>query len=474
MATIVNTKIGLNRGRKRVFLEGRKLSCAGYKPGMMYNLSVTDNQLHIELSEAGKYKISRRKNRTSGDELPVIDITANALAELFEESETVRVLIKQGKIVVSKHHLTENANRREQRLLDKLESGKPLDVCSVFHGGGILDAAMHHGFKRNNVKTKVAIAVERESRYLESSLRNNPELWNSDSIVIESPIELINVQRSKQAHECDFLYASTPCKGASLSGRTKNKLKQAEDHSEAGSMFFYTLEMIVQLNPSAVLIENVPQYSSSASMSVIRSVLDSLGYTVQERIFSGLEFGALESRDRLVVVALSNGIDTFDIDKVIKGQLYPKPDSINDILEDVEPDSPRWKTFSYLADKEKRDKAAGKGFARQILTGYESCLGTICRGYAKYRSTEPFLQHSTNSELSRILTKNEHARVKNIPEAKVSGLSETVAHEVLGQSVIYSVFDILGMQLSSDLLTWQSKRNRQNQNLNVIPIKKCA
>lgn len=473
MATIVNTKIGQNKGRKRVFIEGRKLAREGFAPGMMYNLNVTDDQLHIEASETGKYKISRRKNRTSGDELPVIDITANALADLFEESEPVRVLIQQGKIVITTHHLTDNQARREQRLLDKLNADKPLDVCSVFHGGGVMDTALHWGLHHNGVKTRIAVAIERDSRYLESSLRNNSELWDQNSVVMESPLEMVNIQRSKRTVECDLFFAGIPCTGASLSGRSKNKLKQAEDHSEAGSMFFYTLELIAQLNPAAIVLENVPQYASTASMAVIRSVLGSLGYAMQERVFNGVEFGALENRERLVVVALSKGIETFDIDSVVKGQLYPKPESINDVLDDVPLDSERWKSFQYLADKEERDKKAGKGFARQLLTGEESCLGTIGKGYAKCRSTEPFIKHPINEKLSRILTKNEHARVKRIPETMVDGVSESVSHEILGQSVCYSVFEILGLSLSWSLQQWVSKKSN-DQTSNVVPIKKCA
>jgi DNA (cytosine-5)-methyltransferase 1 len=473
MATIINTKIGLSKGRKRLFIEGRKLSREGVKPGMMFNLAVKDSQLSVEWSESGKYKVSRRKNRTSGDELPVLDITAAELANLFEEHEQVRVLVQQGKIVVTTHHLTDNTKRREQRSFDKLTSNQALSVCSVFHGNGIMDTALHHGFAHNGVKTKVAVAIERDSRYLESSLRNNPELWDKNSVVIESPLEAVNIQRNKQAVECDLFFAGIPCTGASLSGRSKNKLKQAEDHSEAGSMFFYTLELIAQLNPWGVVLENVPQYASTASMAVIRSVLDSLGYTVQERVFNGVEFGALENRDRLVIVALSKGIDTFDIDSVVKGQLYPKPDSVNDILDDVPLDSPRWKSFTYLAEKEKRDKEAGKGFARQLLSGEESCLGTIGKGYAKCRSTEPFIKHPTDENLSRILTKAEHARVKCIPESMVDGLSDSVAHEALGQSVIYSVFEILGLDLSWNLQQWVSKKNN-DQTSNVVQLKKCA
>ncbi|MGR2492245.1 DNA cytosine methyltransferase, partial [Salmonella enterica] len=90
----------------------------------------------------------------------------------------------------------------------------------------------------------------------------------------------------------------------------------AESHEEAGSMFFNFLQFVEALNPAVVLIENVPEYQNTASMEVIRSVLSSLGYSLQERILDGNEFGVIERRKRLCVVALSHGIDGFELEKV--------------------------------------------------------------------------------------------------------------------------------------------------------------
>ncbi len=132
-------------------------------------------------------------------------------------------------------------------------------------------------------------------------------------------------------------------------------------------MFFYFLNFVAALNPSILIIENVPEYANTASMAVIRSVLDNFGYTVQERILEGNEYGALEKRKRLCVVAITSGLtEAFDLDGVLS--LRKKENRLMEVLELISPDSNRWKSFDYLADKELRDKLAGKGFARQLLT----------------------------------------------------------------------------------------------------------
>ena len=448
MATIVNTKLGEHRGKKRVWLEGQKLLREGYYPGMKYDLELKDSQVVLRVKEEGKFTVSKRER--NGRVSPIIDLTAQELATVFDGVEMLRVFIRNGAIVISAHHQQERVIERVNRLISKLENGESLSVCSLFHGGGVLDKAIHAGFHKAGIASAISVAVEMEGKYLDSSLANNPELWNEDSIVIESPIQAVNL--SKRPPQVDVLMGGIPCTGASKSGRSKNKLEFAESHEAAGAMFFNFLQFVEALNPAVVLIENVPEYQNTASMEVIRSVLSSLGYSLQERILDGNEFGVIERRKRLCVVALSHGIDGFELEKI--QPVRTKESRIQDILEPVPLDSERWKSFDYLAEKELRDKAAGKGFSRQLLTGDDEFCGTIGKDYAKCRSTEPFIVHPEQPELSRIFTPTEHCRVKGIPEELIQGLSDTIAHQILGQSVVFPAFEALALALGNSLWSW--------------------
>lgn len=449
MPAIINTKLGEHRGKKRVWLEGQKLAREGITPGTKYDLELQDSQIVLRVKDEGRFTVSKKER--NGRVAPVIDLTASELADIFDGVEMLRVLVRKGSVLITAHHQQQRVVERVERLFHKLESGEPLATCSLFHGAGGLDKATHSGFKKSGIATSIAVAVEIESKYLEASLANNPELWNDQSIVIESPIEAINL--GKGSPQVDVLIGGVPCTGASRSGRSKLKLEFAESHEAAGAMFFSFLEFVKALNPAIVVLENVPAYASTASMTVIRSVLGSLGYTVQERVLDGNDFGVLERRQRLCAVAISKGIEGFDLDAVTPNR--EKESCINDILEEVPLDSDRWKSFDYLAEKEKRDKAAGKGFSRQLLTGEEAYCGTIGRAYAKCRSTEPFIVHPEQPELSRIFTPVEHCRLKGFPESMIDGLSNTVAHEVLGQSVVFPVFEAVAQALGRSL--WKAK-----------------
>lgn len=201
------------------------------------------------------------------------------------------------------------------------------------------------------------------------------------------------------------------------------------------------------LNPALVILENVVEYASTAAMIVIRSVLSHLGYQLSETVLDGHSLGSLEKRKRLCLVATTPGV----CEPVDFNQLVPvrqREEKIADVLEVIPADSGMWKTYDYLADKELRDKAAGKGFARQLLIGGEDGCGVIGRGYAKARSTEPFIVAPHDPRLSRLMTPAEHARVKTIPEKLIEGLGSTRAHEVLGQSVIYCAFVAVGVLMA--------------------------
>jgi len=446
MTTIINTKLAENRGKSRIWLEGGKLSRQGYEPGKTYDLQVTEGRLVIKPNDRGIYTVSRKTR--NGKLIPVIDICRDDLAELFDGVKMLRVLVTQGKIVIEAHHQHKLIKERVERLVSRLVNNEPLRVCSLFHGGGVLDKAIHTGLEAAGVESKIGVAVELESAYLESSLENNPELWDEKSVVIESPIQSVDLSRKTPG--MDIVVAGIPCTGASKAGRSKNKLAHAEEHEAAGAMFFNFLSFVEKVNPAVVIIENVPEYSNTASMAVIRSVLGSLGYNLQERILDGNEFGALERRQRLCAIGISEGLEGhFDIEAVMP--YLKKPETLAEIMDEIPMNSDRWRSFDYLNEKEIRDKAAGKGFARQLLTPNDPCCGTIGRHYAKCRSTEPFFLHPQNPELSRLFSVAEHAKVKGIPEQVVDGLSDTIAHQVLGQAIVYPVFVAVAKALGISL-----------------------
>ncbi len=141
--------------------------------------------------------------------------------------------------------------------------------------------------------------------------------------------------------------------------------------------------------------------------SVIRSVLEEQGYKVQAKVLNGNAFGAFENRNRLCAVAMLDELaDLFDIDDIVPDSNNSRVPMLRDIMDDVP--RVRWKTFQYLIDKEKRDKEAGKGFARTLLDENSTSCGVVGRLYHKCRSSEPYIKASFDDVLTRLFTPNKN------------------------------------------------------------------
>lgn len=205
--------------------------------------------------------------------------------------------------------------------------------------------------------------------------------------------------------------------------------------------------MIRELSPAICILENVPQYSTTVSMHMIRQTLTDWRYQVHEIVLDR-ELGAFEDRKRLCMVAVSEGIDfAFDLNPVRQ-----REQTLGEILDEVPPDSDLWRTCSYLDDKQERDLAAGKGFAMQLVNGDSTRIGTVGRSYCKWRSTEPLVaNHPHDPALRRLLTVDELARAKTIDVKLVEGMSRTRQIEMMGQSVLGVAFQAVGRNIGQCL-----------------------
>jgi DNA (cytosine-5)-methyltransferase 1 len=447
MNTVINTKIGINRGLARFWIEGRKIAHS-FKPGDRFDVN-PDKQgkkMELVLNSEGEYRVYKRTK--NNEVLPLIELKGDVIESVFEVSMLLRVVARNGKITIEIHGSVKKQMLRVSKFLNKLLKKEALTKGSLFTGLGVLDSAINQGLSNAGIDSYTKFIVERERKYVDAFLKNQTRgLFREDLIIVESPIEAVEFK----GEICvDILVSSLPCTGSSKAGKTKNKIKSAELHVDAGSAFYYWLNFIAFCQPTLIIMENVVEFSNELSMSVIRSVLDNMGYDLKERNLGGNDFGCLENRNRMCFIAISKGLTDkvdFSLDSVLPIQL--KESSVSEIMDVVPEDDKSWKSYSYLVDKEIRDKESGKGFGRELIDGTEEKVGTIRRLYNKGGSCDQFVKHPKFDEngLSRLFTLKEHARLKKIPEFLISGLSATIGHELLGQSVCYPVFESVGLSL---------------------------
>lgn len=462
MATLIQTQVTENRSKPRLWVEGARLAREGLAPGMALAMKEVAGRLLLTPVPEGTegdniVRVSKRTRR--GKVYPLLELRTPALVRLFGLAKRVVIKLVKGKLSISRHHQDEKVQSRNEEIVERLEQGEALRVASLYHGGGVLDSAMHEGLERAGVTSYCKLMSEIESAYVESTLTNNPHLFREDSLILNAPIEQLSFSAAEV--KADILMGGVPCTGASNAGKAKNKIQYAEQHASAGAQFYAYLRMIELTNPAICVLENVCQYRNTPSFAIILSVLKTLGYTVQDRDLNGCEYGSLENRNRMVMVAISEGLEGFDIEDIMP--LITKPETLAEVLEPEEVVEQYWQDYEYLREKEIKDKAAGKGFMRQLLDADATQVPTVTRDYKKVRSTDPQLQHPTEPLLTRLFTALEHARIKGAPERIIQGLSETIAHQILGQSVIYPAFLAVGAALGMWLRSLVATEPKQTQ-----------
>lgn len=403
--------------------------------------------LVLELSEAGDRIVSRK---VKGErDVPVIDINSMELLSVLEYLAVVRVIVQPGRIFILPCASEIAARERIDRLLAKLATRQALGIGSLSHGGGVLTHAVHAGLRDAGIETKLAFANEIRPELIEQAAEHNG-VWNEETVPITAPMQefAFDTWAMGRLPKVEVLEAGLPCSGASVAGRAKRGLEHPEAHPEVGHLVVAFLAIVAKVQPVVLLVENVKQYMSSASMCILRSQLHDFGYELHEEVLQAADWNALEHRERMCLVAVTKGL-SFDFSSLMRPEKRER--RIGDILEPVSPAASCWSRMEGLKAKQERDQAEGKGFAMQIVTPFDAKCPTITKGYAKVRSTDPKLQHPSDPDLLRQFSVVEHARIKGVPEGLVAGLSSTVAHEVLGQSICYEPFRAVGRLIGQTL-----------------------
>lgn len=439
-------KIGQNRGAPRVWLD-RQTERAGFEPGQRFDVVVQGNTIVLQANPDGSRVVSGKKEGDKAN--PIIDLNSRELLALFDGMSSIRVAVQQGQIFLMPLASELKKQERYGRLREKLEAGDPLAVGSLSHGGGILSHAIHSGLKAAGIENRLAFANEIREELLEHAAVHN-DAWDEDTIAFAAPLQELAFDEHGVAAipKVEIMELALPCSGESRAGKAKRGLAHGEAHPEVGHLIVGALVILSKANPAAVVFEQVPTYATSASANILRNQLRDMGYVCHERLLRGSEWGALEDRVRWCMVAVSEGIE-FDF-----GQLQPPgrgQQRIGDVLENVPDDSPSWSAMAGLRAKELRDREAGKNFAMQVFDADSDHIGTITKGYSKVRSTDPKLRHPRDPTLLRQFLPSEHARIKGVPEHLVDGVSATVAHQILGQGVVYPPFVGVGKHLGESL-----------------------
>ncbi len=428
MTDYVSTPIRQTAKGPRIWLQGEILTRNGFTKGVNYTRKEDKETGTITLSvnEHGSKVVSGKiRNKVVS---PLIDIVNNAITEVAQGASELSIEMREGEIILSVPHLRSKQAQRESAFRQHTQEGQ-LTEGTFCVGIGMATLGLKQGFAKHGITMSSKWIVDREARYLDVALRNNPAV-TSDTQVFNMPLESLDVSKLSQVDIAQF---SLPCTLHCKSGKSKNKLALAEQHSTDATAMYGLMKSFETVNAAIYVSENVTEAQDSATYILIKSTLQVLGYDIYETILNNEQSGSFENRNRYWFVAVSSGLD---INKDILVPTYPRQyERFAELMDAVADNDEAWSDNTYLKEKAIRDAAAGKGFAkRQLINEDTTQVGVINRHYTKRQSTPPMVIRAIDDK-ERLVTVNEHARVKSCDPMLVANTPMTTAHEGLGQGV---------------------------------------
>ena len=418
---VYSSKIGERNGTKRIWIESKKLNETKLAQNLRYEPEYDFEAKRITLKTGLVNKISTRKKSNS----LVIDILNQNVNEIFEGFQHVVIKLYKDEVIIEP--LKEEKD--QQIAKQKAYSTNPTAI-EIFAGGGTLVKAL------SDAGIKTVAAVELEDKYLQSLEANNPNVTTYCGDLAKLDISMLP--------KADMVVAGIPCEGYSQAQTKKSEKFEAHP---TGSLGFYVLKIIDAIRPAVVLIEEVPNFKSSAMASMTRYVLDSMGYHISETELVGSDYGSLTKRKRYCMVAsIKKGFEFDDSLKKINTR------TVRDILE-VPVENRDWldknnsATISYSLEKEKEHIRKGEGFRIGRTYLDDKVTPTITKGYFKGRLTDPILCHPTIPDTYSWFTPRELARINGLPEDFLLTDTKSTNGEIIGQGVCYESFNAVGKMI---------------------------
>ena len=113
----INTQVKQTTRGHRVWIEGSKLSSAGFHPNTRFNMHYNefDKLLELTVHPEGKRKVSNSKR--GGKDRPIIDIESKKIGAFFGVNAPLTVLLMDGKAHVFRRPSWQNLENRLNEFL---------------------------------------------------------------------------------------------------------------------------------------------------------------------------------------------------------------------------------------------------------------------------------------------------------------------------------------------------------------------
>ena len=176
-------------------------------------------------------------------------------------------------------------------------------ALSFFSGAMGLDIGMEQG----GIKALLACEFNKYCRMTIN--KNRPEMALIGNINNYSPEEILRMAKIPAGKKIDVIFGGPPCQAFSTAGARRALA------DERGNVFLRYIEIVKELKPTYVVIENVRGLLSApypyndisenikgGALCIIMDKLSEAGYTISFELYNAANFGAPQIRERIVMI----------------------------------------------------------------------------------------------------------------------------------------------------------------------------
>jgi DNA (cytosine-5)-methyltransferase 1 len=184
--------------------------------------------------------------------------------------------------------------------------GVPL-AADLFSGAGGMSLGLEEaGFR-------VVLGVDHYGFAVETHRHHFAGMSVEDDLADSATVK--RVAKLLKRNKVELLAGGPPCQPFSRAGRSKIRYRvltgASDPHDERRDLWRSFLEVVQLARPRAVAMENVPDMALDREMFILRSMteeLEQIGYSVSARVIDTWRHGVPQMRQRLLLVALKDGV----------------------------------------------------------------------------------------------------------------------------------------------------------------------
>lgn len=189
-----------------------------------------------------------------------------------------------------------------------VERHKMIDLfCGA---GGLSLGFVQEGFN-------VALANDIEACCVDTYAHNHPET-SRDHIILGDIREVVeDLERLVEGTNIDIVVGGPPCQGFSMA----NRQRLIDD--PRNYLYKNYIEVVRRIQPKFFVMENVKGMLGVSGQ--VKEDFESIGYTVECRVFNAKDFGVPQNRERLIYVGNRLGIDNLKLLDAIEAIGFASP-----------------------------------------------------------------------------------------------------------------------------------------------------